>query len=393
MSSKKFYSDSRMNETFFAALPGATEKGSVFSCNEVTPDTRVFPQIYFELRNKVAELQLGAFGLAPVGDAHSYPIFLSRVRKGYCANLPYLTDDPDKRRSPRSVLPDAQTLIIVALTERQLQNESREATEALINSPELSVNTDDPRYGTTLNYATCLDYHNVLRKKLKSLEAFFKAFFPNASTRVAVDTAPLLEKDWAQAAGLGFIGLNSLLIAPGLGSRIFLGELLVSESFDKLTGFSTSEEYLKFRTVQNVQDNTPSFNTEKARKACLTCQRCLKACPTNAIVGDRTLDARRCLNFWTIENRNEIPPDIAEKLDGRLFGCDLCQRLCPWNASLEQTSPHEIPLDAVERLDDATFRRLFKKTPIFRATLDGLKRVSRALKQDAPPNKKSPTTD
>ena len=118
------------------------------------------------------------------------------------------------------------------------------------------------------------------------------------------------------------------------------------------------------------------------RDRCVLCGDCAKVCPTNALADDRTLDARKCLNYWTIENRDEIPQEIAQKLDGRLFGCDLCQRVCPHNAAIETAEERELPLDAVERLDETTFRRLFKKTPIFRARVEGLKRVAENLRRE-----------
>ncbi|MBQ7813795.1 MAG: 4Fe-4S binding protein, partial [Thermoguttaceae bacterium] len=118
-----------------------------------------------------------------------------------------------------------------------------------------------------------------------------------------------------------------------------------------------------------------------AAERCARCRRCVDVCPTGAIPGDRTRIANRCLNFWTIENRVALPNEIAQKLDGRLFGCDLCQRVCPWNAPEKNAAPLAVPLDAVDALDDAEFRRLFKKTPVFRARLDGLKRTADALRK------------
>ncbi|MBQ4081104.1 MAG: DUF1730 domain-containing protein [Thermoguttaceae bacterium] len=382
-------SDPKHDDAPFGAPTGADEKGVAPFLDGAPPASPPpFPPVFYELRALARELGLAALGLAPAGDAASFDVFLKRVREGYCANLAYLTDEPEKRRSPRSVLPDVKTVVAVALSEKRLREESSAAADALLNAPELRGSdadgqpSDARRGGAVLGYATCLDYHDVLRKKLKALAAFFKERFPDAATRIAVDTAPLLEKDWASAAGLGFVGLNSLLVVPGFGSRVFLGELLVSVPFETLCGYRTRADYLAARAAMRVCEGERTVDYEKARDACLTCRRCLDACPTEAIVGDRTIDSRRCLNYWTIENRDEIPDDIAQKLDGRLFGCDLCQQVCPWNADVDRAAPRELPLDAVERLDDATFRKLFKKTPIFRATVDGLKRVSSALRKE-----------
>jgi epoxyqueuosine reductase len=153
-----------------------------------------------------------------------------------------------------------------------------------------------------------------------------------------------------------------------------LGELLISTSFAETPGVASSEELRDALAAAGSAD--PTANAER----CLRCRRCVDACPTGALPGDRTLVANRCLNFWTIENRAALPTEIAQKLDARLFGCDLCQRVCPWNAQETDARPLDVPLTAVDALDDAEFRRLFKKTPIFRARLDGLKRTADALR-------------
>lgn len=335
---------------------------------------------------------LDALGFAPVGPAATFDLFAARVRRGDCAGLPYLEENVDARRDPRSVLPSAQTLAVVALSERRLRAESTAATQTLaaeiaqiaelnrlgqLNQPAesspLSASAEKTRLtGAVVPYAVCLDYHDVLKRKLKRLRAFFLDRFPNAEARAAVDTAPLLEKDWAVRAGIGFCGLHSLVVSPRLGSRLFLGELLLSTSFAETTGFATPE------ALRDALGSTDA--NVAAAERCVRCRRCVDACPTGAIPGDRTLIANRCLNFWTIENRAALPDEIAQKLDGRLFGCDLCQRVCPWNASEKNAAPLDVPLGAVDALDDAEFRRLFKKTPIFRARLDGLQRTADALR-------------
>lgn len=330
---------------------------------------------------------LDALGFAPIGSAATFDVFAERVRRGDCAGLPYLEENVDARRDPRSVLPSAQTLAVVALSERRLREESTEATQTLAaeiaqtaelnqltESSPLSASAEKTRLtGAVVPYAACLDYHDVLKRKLKRLRAFFLDRFPTAEARAVVDTAPLLEKDWAVRAGIGFCGLHSLVVSPRLGSRLFLGELLVSTSFAETTGFATPEA---------LRDalRSPDANVAVAER-CVRCRRCVDVCPTGAIPGDRTLVAKRCLNFWTIENRAALPEKIAEKLDGRLFGCDLCQRVCPWNAPEKNAAPLDVPLTAVDALDDAEFRRLFKKTPVFRARLDGLKRTADALRK------------
>lgn len=354
-----------------------TDGGSASFFSDLAP-------FFFELAREIQALNLDDFGVAPVDDAKTYPIFVERIRQGRHAGMTYLEENIEARKSPRSALPEARSIIVVALAERRLRDESRDATATLFNAPELqsSASTTDQARGAISGYATCLDYHDVLKSRLRELGRFVTERFPNSQTRAVVDTAPLLEKDWAVAAGLGFCGLNSLVVNPKLGSRFFLGELLVSVPFEELVGVKTSEEYLKARDALRVANGEKSFDAQKSARRCLSCRRCVQACPTNALPGDRTLDARRCLNYWTIENRSEIPEDIARSLEGRLFGCDLCQRVCPHNAAIETATERELPLDAVERLDEATFRRLFKKTPIFRARVEGLKRVAESLRRE-----------
>lgn len=336
---------------------------------------------YLEFEREAAKLGLDDVGAAPVADAKTFSIFSERVKMGYCADMSYMTENVEARRSPTSVMADAQTIVVAALSESRLRDESREATAALFSAPELQTRDGASEDGAIVGYATCLDYHDALRKRLKALARFILANFPGAKVRVAVDAAPLLEKDWAVAAGLGFCGLNTLTISPKLGSRFFLGEALVSIPFEEFVGLKTPEEYLSARRAARVARGEPTFDAQTEARKCLACRRCVDACPTDALPGDRTLDARRCLNYWTIENRGEIPDDIGKALAGRLFGCDLCQRVCPRNARIDAAAPRELPLDAVERLDEATFRRLFKKTPIFRAHVEGLRRVARKLRR------------
>lgn len=354
--------------------------------NESIGTSASYPRRFLELRARIRALGIDDWGCAPIADASSYALFLARAREGYCGGLTYLTENPEARRSPRSVLPEARTILVAALSESRVRAESADAAAAIYDAPELRVDRKEESgaVGVVSGYATCLDYHDLLRKRLKGLGQYLKELYPDAPTRVAVDTAPILEKNWAIECGLGFCGLNSLTIHPEYGSRFFLGELLTATSLEELTGFATRAEYDAARVQIARESGERVWTREEAREKraqCERCRRCVDACPTNALTPEGALDARRCLNYWTIENRDEIPDDIARALDGRLFGCDLCQRVCPRNARVEATAPRELPLDAVERLDDATFRRLFKKTPVFRARVDGLQRVARALRE------------
>ncbi|MDO5309505.1 MAG: DUF1730 domain-containing protein [Planctomycetia bacterium] len=363
----------------------ATTWNGSFSCACLHPcasSNLSFNPTFFTLRSHALSLGLDAFSLAPVADAAHFPIFCERVAQGRCSNISYLVSDVEARRNPRSVLPQAQTLIIVALSEKKVVACSQERRKLLANAPELHANSQNDSYvGKIIPYASCLDYHDVLRGKLRALMQFYQKRFPDGVARIAVDTAPLLEKSWAVVSGLGQCGLHSLAIHPTLGSRFFLGELLVSTPFETLSGYSTLEEYRQAYASLQHAEGIAFKPGQEPENFCKKCRRCLHACPTNAIPGDRTLNATRCLNFWTIENRDPLPEDISEALQGRLFGCDLCQRVCPYNASLTTEEPMEIPLCGVENLEEASFRRLFKKTPIFRARLEGLQRVAAQLRR------------
>ena len=342
--------------------------------NELSP-------FYGELAVAVEEAGFDDFTLAPVEDSPFYETFLERARLGLFGGLKYLTESPQTRRSPKSVLASAQTIIIVALSERRLCEESRAATQALRDAPALQPqNASDAATGAISGYASCLDYHEIVRKGLKKLLKFCASKRPQDESRAVVDTAPLLEKSWARKAGLGFCGLHTLIVHPRLGSRFFLGEALVSTPFEELVGAASLDEFLIARA--RLQGRS-TFDVEAAERACEKCRRCVNACPTRALRGDRSLDVSRCLNYWTIESREEIPEDVASALGGRLFGCDLCQRVCPWNEGATSAPPWQASLDAVERLDDATFRKLFRKTPVFRARLEGLQRAARALRRNA----------
>jgi epoxyqueuosine reductase len=174
-----------------------------------------------------------------------------------------------------------------------------------------------PSTGKIARYARGTDYHQVLRGRLADLLDWLKQERPEVQGRAVVDTAPLLERDFARLAGLGWIGKNTLLIDRRLGSFTFLGALLVDLELEADARHDSAH--------------------------CGTCTRCLEACPTGAFDGPYQLDAGRCISYWTIEHRGAIPDDRADGLDGWVFGCDVCQDVCPWN--------RKAPSGRVEELD------------------------------------------
>ncbi|HKQ69616.1 MAG TPA: tRNA epoxyqueuosine(34) reductase QueG [Polyangiaceae bacterium] len=205
-------------------------------------------------------------------------------------------------------------------------------------------------------YARGSDYHNHLRRRLRRLAAFVRTLGEATAARPISDDAPVLERAWAVRAGLGFVGKNGLLIAPGVGSFVLLGEVVT--------------------TLALVPD-TPMG------ERCGSCSLCVDACPTAAFDAPFVLDPRRCISYLTIELRGEMPEPLRAGVGEHLFGCDVCQDVCPYNRRpTEQKKPRYAPLprwretslESLTSLDEATFRSLAEGSPLKRATREGLAR-------------------
>ncbi len=255
--------------------------------------------------------------------------------------MAYLTrpESMEKRRDPRLVMPTAKSVLVVA------------ASYAGPVAP-----APDGLTGRVARYAWRADYHDWLLARLKHLVRLIEAETGvSVQARCYVDTGPILERAWAQVAGLGWLGKNSCLIHPTLGSFLLLGVALVD---------------LALPTA-----NRGSLPT------CGSCVACLKACPTGALLAPGVLDARRCLSYLTIEHRGDLAPDLFRAVGDRVFGCDVCQDVCPWNRKL--TGDHKagaVPAQATLYLPDLltmdarSFRERFRSTAIWRATPEGLAR-------------------
>lgn len=305
-----------------------------------------------ELRASAEKLGLTDLGAAAAGPAQGYERFRAWLEEGNAARMTYLEKGAEARRHPESVLPRVRSLLVGVLSLKTLVDENP------------SVLPPYPSGGAIVPYAVRRDYHTVLKEKLHALRAQLAERFPGERFRVCVDSAPLLEKEWAHRSGLGSYGRNTLLIHPTAGPAVFLGFLLTTLSLEELeSGGDPADE------------QRPSVLTDP----CGGCRRCLDACPTGALRENRTLDARRCLNYWNIEHPgDDIPEDIRVRLGGCLFGCDRCQRVCPHCGALPP--PARVPLETVEKMTPEEFQPLFTGTPLARLGLERLQRNARWLR-------------
>jgi epoxyqueuosine reductase len=285
---------------------------------------------------KALALELG-FDLVAIGpaDPPEHGAALRRwVEAGHAATMGYLERRLEERLDPRRVLPGARSVLCVALN--YYQGEPADAS-----------------WRPVARYAWGRDYHDVIAPRLERLAAHL-AEAGGARSRGYVDTGPVLERDLAARAGLGWVGKNTMLLHPRLGSWFFLGVLL---------------------TTAELARDAPLADR------CGSCRACLDACPTGAFVAPYVLDARRCISYLTIEHRGDIDPDLQPAMAGWQFGCDICQDVCPWNRKAPTTAQAEfVPeaaypgAEAVSAMDDADFRRHFAGTPILRAKAAGMRR-------------------
>jgi epoxyqueuosine reductase len=276
-------------------------------------------------------------GVAPVAPAERWRVYEEWLAAGHAGEMTYLHGD--ERRDVRTLLKEAKTVISVALS---------------YGAPESLVPLRTGPHGRIARYARGADYHMVMKEKLRALAVRVSELCGReVATRPCVDTAALLERDLGERAGLGFVGKNNMLIAPGLGSYVMLGELLLDL---EVTPFGEASE-----------------------KRCGACRLCLDACPTGAFVGPFQLDARRCVSYLTIEHMGAIPRELRARMGTMIFGCDVCQEVCPFNAAAAAgtAAPPAPELEARPRLSApelipllglgaAQYRRFVKRSALRR---------------------------
>jgi len=246
-----------------------------------------------DVKAKARELGFDLCGIAPVGDHPELTFFREWLDRGYAGEMAYLARSADRRADVRRVLPSARTVIVTG-------------TIYNTNRP-YSTECADPDRAHIARYAWGDDYHEVIDRRLDQLLAWMREASPEPfEARAYVDTGPVQERVYAQYAGIGWIGKNTCVINPDAGSWIFLAEIICSLPLDC---------------------DRPAFDQ------CGACTLCLEACPTRAIVAPGVLDSTRCISYLTIELKGDIPAALAPAIGNRVYGCDICQEVCPWNAS------------------------------------------------------------
>lgn len=312
--------------------------------------------------------------------------FAHWLAAGTAGDMGYLAATAGLRADPRLVESDAPTrsMIVLGVDYHQFDLD-----------PTLR---DDPARGLIARYAWGDDYHALIKPQLIALDHAIAAMTGrNARGRAFVDTGPVLERDWAQRAGIGFTGKNCCVIAPDVGSWLFLSVLLVPETIDDdgPQGAPLSLDADAVHRGLPFDHHGGAWrlpdSAARAEATCGTCTRCLAACPTEAFVGPFHLDARKCISYWTIESRAAIPVVLRPRFGNRIFGCDVCQDVCPWNARLVQRATRLPGLRARDEciappllegfadaspywLDEAAFRARFRRSPVLRPGRAGMLR-------------------
>ncbi len=302
-----------------------------------------------KIKTTAVELGFGRVGIVPVTPLDvETPRLLDWLTSGNNGRMAWLERETAKRADPSMIFPGALSMIVVA------QN---------YFTPH--KHSSNPTQGKISRYAWGDDYHDVVREKLVKLLARIKELNPEANGKICVDTTPIMEKAWAVRAGVGWLGKHSNVITTDHGSWVFLGEIILDIELE--------------------------YDTETVDDHCGTCTACIDACPTDAITQPYVVDSRRCISYATIELRDEnIPTEIASNLEGWLYGCDICQDVCPWNrfakpSKEDRFEPRDdetsVDLDRLLSMTHEEYVERFRRSAMKRAKLGGLKRNASALRK------------
>ncbi|MXV16331.1 tRNA epoxyqueuosine(34) reductase QueG [Hufsiella ginkgonis] len=266
------------------------------------------------------------------------------LKQGMHGEMKYMENHFDKRLDPTLLVDGAKSVISLALN---------------YYSDEKQADPEAPRIS---KYAYGHDYHHVIKSKLAQLMDFIRGHIGEVDGRAFVDSAPVLDKAWAKMSGIGWVGKNANLINPKAGSFFFIAELITDLALDA--------------------------DIDPGKDHCGTCTRCIDACPTEAIVAPYVVDGSRCISYLTIELKNAIPGEFKDKMDNWMFGCDVCQDVCPWNrfSVLHTERAFEPPADLLnmkkhewEEITEEVFARVFRHSPVKRTKFAGLTRNIRFL--------------
>lgn len=298
------------------------------------------------IQEKAQTLGFSAVGIIPAlpvpsGQVNHLRLWLDQ---SYHAEMDWMLNHFEKRINPAGLMENTRSIVCVAMN---------------YYAPD-GYDSQDPEALKISKYARGTDYHYVLKNALKALLKAIQEVRPDVNGRALTDSAPIMEKPLAAQAGLGWIGKNGTFIMPGKGSWYFLGELLLDVELD----------YPEQTEISNH---------------CGSCTRCIEACPTDAIVEASVIDANRCIAYWTIEYKGEVfPREIADNLNGWIFGCDICQDVCPWNIKFARPTsvPEFLPRPLTQQpdaetllsLDQEAFSEVFRKSPVKRTKIRGLHR-------------------
>lgn len=290
----------------------------------------------------VHKLGFDLVGIVPVTKPRTVDFYEDWLNRGFGAEMSYLQRHLEVKKNPGSLLPGAKSIICLGIN------------YFMDNIPERK---NDQSRGIISRYAWGLDYHDFIKQKLKKLHSFISFIYrTEIDAKFCVDTVPILEREFANRAGIGWIGKNCNLINREYGSYLFLAEIIL--------------------TKELVYDEV------EVKDRCGSCTRCIDACPTGALVAPRMLDACRCISYLTIEHKGIIPPEFRSAIGNRVFGCDVCQEVCPWNRHakrkrMKEWKPKEEPapklLDLM-LLTEEEFGSRFRNSPIQRTKRSGLLR-------------------
>jgi epoxyqueuosine reductase len=295
------------------------------------------------IKAKAASIGFDLVGIAPVSPVPELSFYVDWIEAGHAGKMEYLKRNVDKRQDVTLIVPEARSVIVCALIYH--------------TDNSLSIDCDSDLHGWISRYGWGDDYHDVFLKMLFDLNEFISAGSTgDYISRVYVDTGPVVDRVHAKYAGIGWYGKNTCIINQQAGSWFFLGEII---------------------TNMALQPDVP------VPDRCGTCQRCIDECPTDAILEPYVLDSRKCISYLTIELKDDIPVALRDQMGNHLFGCDICQDVCPWNRKAQSTGnssfqPREglvnPQLDELAEMDDEAFRKKFRKSPLKRSKQRGLLR-------------------